>query len=177
MTKKSIEKGENPKSMEELLKTIQDLTEKVDSLETKQETHGTFDALQEIDKTGRVDDTKIKVQEFTSHKNISLWTKDGKRIGPLHPHNAKQTLMRFKKVKGEDLLVRQPTQGQIDAYKLTLEYKAKQKKFEASRAIKDKTRNAKSVEKIAKSIAAEMGKTVAEITGIKKPGEVGKVGV
>ena len=153
---------------------IEALQQQVLDLSSRQETHSTFDAMEQIDKVGRVDSDKILLVEKHDHKNISLWTKDGKRIGPLHPHNAKQTLIRFKKLKGIDLLVNQPSKEQIERYKTTDEYKNNQALFKKMRDIKEKSRGSKNMERYGLMIAKELGKTVAEINQIKRPQEVGK---
>lgn len=113
----------------------------------------------------------IIVKEVIDHKNISLWTKLGKRIGPMHPDNAIQTLHRFADI-GIFLTADQPTQEQINQYKETDEYKDLVKRETARRAIKDKSRKAGQLEKLANEIARMSGTTVEAINHILKAHEV-----
>ena len=155
-----------------LKQQVEDLQALVLTLQNKQESVTTFDAMEQIDKVGKVDTDKILLVEKHDHKNISLWTKLGKRVGPMHPHNAKATLIRFKKVNGVDLSVMQPTAEQIEAYKLTDEYKLEASLLAKSREAKERSRKGNSMEKYASEIAKQLGKSVDELTSIKNPSEV-----
>lgn len=121
-----------------------------------------FRDMEHLDKKGRVDTMKIKVIEKNDHKNISLWTLEGKRIGPLHPHNAKRTYNDFYK-RGVRLLVEQPTAEQIAAYKETSEYKQQRAKIDAIRAERTKSKKKGEVERLAALIAASMKTTPDQI--------------
>ena len=121
--------------------------------------------LQTIKRVGRVDSDKIIVQEITDHKNISLWTKDGKRIGPMHPHNAEKAFKSFWAL-GEQLSAQQPTPEQIAAYKQTPEYKKKLAAHLAKRAEKEKSRGSGTMEKYAKVIAQQTGIAIEKLTDV-----------
>jgi hypothetical protein len=131
------------------------------------------DTIRDIARKGRVETNKIIVHETADHKNISLWTKEGKRIGPLHPHNARHTFEMFWEL-GIELSAEQPTEAEVAAYMETDEYKKKRAAYEIIRAKKDKSRSSKNIDKMIKAIADMQGKTVEAIHGIVKPGEVGR---
>lgn len=113
--------------------------------------------MKTIRQKGKKSANSITVQEEHDHMNISLWTKYGKRIGPMHPNNAIQTLNRFAEVKGVILTATQPTSEQIDAYKQTAEYKKMIKTEQAIRAVKDKSRRSGEMERLTKAIAKMAG--------------------
>jgi len=115
--------------------------------------------------------SSILVKEITDHKNISLWNKLGKRIGPMHPDNAIQTLYRFADL-GIILTSDQPTQKDIEDYKKTDEYKAWEKSEADRRAVKDKSRKSGQIEKLAREIAKMSGTTVEAINHILKAHEI-----
>lgn len=127
--------------------------------------------MKKIRHKGRVDSGKIQVKEITDHMNISLWTKEGKRIGPLHPHNAERTFQLFWEL-GTVLSVDQPTETQIAAYKETDEYKKKAEAYAKIRKIKDKSRKAGQIQKYIEEIAKLTGQTAEAINHVLKPGEV-----
>lgn len=127
--------------------------------------------MKKIRQKGRVDSGKIQVKEITDHKNISLWTKEGKRIGPLHPHNAERTFQLFWEL-GTVLSVDQPTEEQIAAYKETDEYKKKSEAYAKIRKRKDRSRKAGQIQKYIEEIAKLTGQTAQAINHVLKPGEV-----
>ncbi len=127
--------------------------------------------IQDIAKKGRVDTNKLLVVETTDHKNISLWTKWGKRIGPLHPHNAERTFKLFW-LLGNKLSATQPTPEQIKAYLASDENKEREKKFAESRAIKDKSRRKGAMEKYTAEIARLTGVTVEAINHVFKAKDI-----
>jgi uncharacterized membrane protein YvbJ len=130
--------------------------------------------LNKIKVTARNEGNSIKVQEFADHKNISLWTKDGKRIGPLHQTNALRTFELFHQL-GTELSVDRPTAQQIADYKESPEYKAWLTKHLKKRAIKDRTRKSGQMEKLTAEIAKLAGTTVDAVNKILAPGQVVKV--
>ena len=131
-----------------------------------------FNEMNKIRKKGRVDTNKIKVVEMTDHKNISLWTKDGKRIGPLHPYNAEKTFMLFWNL-GIKLSADEPTAEQIAAYRKTPEYAAAMKVHEEKRAVKEESRkDTKKLHDYLKQIAAASGQSVEAIHNILKSNQV-----
>lgn len=116
----------------------------------------------------------IKVKEFSDHKNISLWSKIGKRIGPLHQTNALRAFEVFWKL-GIQLSTDKPTPEQIAAYKETDEYKKWLAGHLKIRAIKDKSKKSGQIEKYMAEIAKLTGTTVEALNHILQPGEVQKV--
>ncbi len=146
-----------------------------EALAAKQKDVPHFDNLtseiKKIRAKGKPSANSIVVREVIDHKNISLWTKLGKRIGPMHPDNAIQTLHRFADI-GIILTADQPAQTDIDAYKQTAEFKELEKKEIERRAIKDKSRKSGQIEKLAKEIAKMSGTTVDAINHILKMHEV-----
>lgn len=129
--------------------------------------------IKKIRAKGKSSANTIKVVEQNDHKNISLWTKWGKRIGPMHPENCIQALNRFADI-GVILTSDQPTVQQIEAYKSTAEYKKMSKWEQERRALKDKSRRSGQMEKLCAEIARMAGTTVDAINSIKKPREVNR---
>lgn len=129
--------------------------------------------MKKIRQKGKKSAHSINVVEQNDHKNISLWTKYGKRIGPMHPDNAIQALNRFADY-GVMLSADQPTDAQIEAYKQTSEYKKMLKAEQERRTIKDKSRKSGQMEKFAAEIAKQSNTTVEAINHILKAHEVGK---
>ena len=58
---------------------------------------------------------RIPFRETSDHKNVMLYTVINKRVGPLHPDNAKRTMERWKKA-GYQLYVTKRTDEQVKAY-------------------------------------------------------------
>lgn len=118
---------------------------------------------------------KIDIKEFADHKNISLWVTSGinigKRIGPLHPENAKRTFDLFWKLK-MPLSATRPTAEAIAEYKLTDEYKSALKAHETKRTLKDKSKKGAALEKIIKEMAKMTGQNAEALTKILSPGEI-----
>ena len=169
------------RNVEEIIAENKRLQETIDNLGTSQVNMGDplmtryMNEISTIQKKGRVDTDKIKVVEFADHKNISLWTQDGKRIGPLHPHNAMATFKLFFSL-GIVLTATEPSADQIAAYRLTPEYQKAQAELKKKRAIKEKSRKAGQIEKLAAEIAKMSGTTVEAINHILKAHEVKSLG-
>lgn len=138
-----------------------------------------FNEIQRIKQTGRVDTNKIEVREIVDHKNISLWTKWGKRVGPLHPHNAEQIYERFFNVAKSEkkpwlrLLAQQPSEKQIEAWKKTSEGKAYLAELKASRDKKDRTKRKGAVDRLAEQMSKMYGVQKEQINSVKDKAEVG----
>ncbi len=128
--------------------------------------------LRAIRSKGRVDTNTIQVVEKNDHKNISLWTKLGKRIGPMHPHNAEKTLTLFAEGLGVELSATQPTPAQVEAYKQSDEYKQWKEKLDKDRARKEQSRAKGRIEEYIKKIAEMSGQTVEAIHKIARPDQV-----
>jgi len=126
-----------------------------------------MEEMNAIKRTARVDSNKIKVVETTDHKNISLWTKMGKRIGPLHQANAIRTFQLFYNL-GNILSTTQPTVEQVESYKLTPEGKKEIAALAKSRGIKDKSRKKGKIEEYMKQIAEMTGQNIEAIHSIVK---------
>lgn len=121
--------------------------------------------METIRRTARVDSDKIKVQEFSDHKNVSLWAPDGKRIGPLHQANALKAFQEFWRL-GIRLSTKRPTPEMIAAYHASPEGKAAADALKKKRAIKEKSRKSGQLEKLAAEIARMSGTTVDAINNI-----------
>ena len=126
--------------------------------------------VSKIQQKAKVDSDKITVQEFTDHKNISLWTPLGKRIGPLHRSNALRTLDLFHRL-GRQLSTDRPTPEQIEAYKKTAHYKKDLEAQAKKQAARDKSRTSRGTDKLVKAIAEMSGQTIEAIQNIYKPGQ------
>jgi hypothetical protein len=129
--------------------------------------------MRKIRERGQAKSHTITVREMSDHKRISLWRKDGKQIGPLHPDNAIQTLNRFANL-GVMLSVDKPTLEQIEKYKQTVEYKKRLKWEQDRRSEKDKSRAAGQMEKLTEAIAKLAGVNAKEINYLLTPDEAGK---
>jgi hypothetical protein len=140
-----------------------------------------FNEMQKLKRSGRDDSNKIVVKQIVDHKNISLWTKWGKRVGPLHPKNAEQVYERFfnisktKKRPWVRLLADQPTEKQIEAWKQTFEGKAWLKEFNDSRKKKEGSRKKGAVDRLADQMSKMYGLKKEQMFAVKdSPVEVDK---
>jgi len=130
-----------------------------------------------IDNSGA---NKIVVQDISDHKNISLWTKWGKRVGPLHPNNAEYTYRKFyNQAQGQGmswkkLLVKQPTEQEVSVWLESEEGKSWSEMIKLDRKRKDKTKKKSEADKIVKAMAQQWGVKTEEVNSIRKPQEVGK---
>lgn len=124
-----------------------------------------------IKKSGRVDIEKIKVREFSDHKNISLWTRWGKRVGPMHRENALATLQRFYGL-GIMLSTKQPTEAEVEEWKASAEGKAWASGQQKKRDQKLKTLKRGELEKILKAMSQQFGLTTDALINLKKANEV-----
>ncbi len=134
---------------------------------------GLLNEIKKIRQKGGPSANRLEVVEFTDHKNISLWTKWGKRIGPLHPDNAIQTLHRFADL-GIILSADKPTQEQMEAWANSPEGKAQLKRESVRRDERQKSRRSGQMEKLASEIAKISGTTVEAINHILQASEVKK---
>jgi hypothetical protein len=91
----------------------------------------------------------INVVEKPDHKNISLWTKWGKRIGPMHPDNAIELIQE----RGGVLSTKQPTAEEVEAWYASAEGKAFVKSEQDKRKLKLKSKRAGSMEVLAQKMA------------------------
>ena len=130
-----------------------------------------MDEMQKIKQKATVDVDSIKVKDFSDHYNISLWTRLGKRVGPLHRTNAEAALKRFWDV-GVQLSVDEPTAEDIEEYKTTDEYKEWKKNEDNRRAIKSKSLRKENMEKLVTEMAKLTGQNVTAITSLLNDGPV-----
>jgi hypothetical protein len=167
------------RSPEDLAAEVEKLNLKIAELEARQPDPKTAKYMSEIDtlnkSVNKSRPDKIDVQEFADHKNISLWITSGvnigKRIGPLHPENAKRTFDLFWKLK-MPLSATRPTAEAIKEYKESKEYADALKAHEAKRTIKNKSKKGAALEKIIKEMARMTGQNSEALTKILSPGEV-----
>jgi hypothetical protein len=124
-----------------------------------------IDELEKIKGKAKVGSDKIVVTDITDHKNISLWRKDGKRIGPLHRENAIKALQTFYNL-GVMLSTDRPTEAEIAEYKETDEYKAQMAALAKVRARKNKSLKSGSIDKLTAAIAKLTGLPVDQVTDI-----------
>lgn len=124
-----------------------------------------------IRQSARVDADKLVVKEINDHKNVSLWTKWGKRIGPMHRDNALRALRNFVSF-GVMLSSTQPTEADIEKWLASKEGIAWKKSEDKKRDDNISTRKRGSMEKILKQMADQYGLTMGALSGILKPGEV-----
>ena len=127
-----------------------------------------------IKKNARVESDKIIIKDFSDHKNVSLWTKDGKRIGPLHQSNALAALQRFFAI-GIQLSATKPTQEQIDAYNASPEGKKRIAEFTRIREMKDASKKKGNMEKMMKQMMTQYGVTMETLTGLLSPDRIKSV--
>lgn len=120
----------------------------------------------EMDKLNRLATSQnlnaIPITVKNDHKNMFLYTALNKRIGPLHPENAKRTMDHWKQ-KGIQLYVKERTAEQIEQFKLTDEYKSFITKYEAERKLRHDMSRKGSFENLAKEIARETATAVAAV--------------
>lgn len=129
-----------------------------------------MNTIKQIRDTAKVGADKIQVKEITDHKNISLWTKEGKRIGPMHRDNALKAFEMFWSM-GTKLSVTEPTAKEIEDYKQTEEYKIKEANYRKIRARKEKSRSSKGIQKILEQMAAVTGMSIDALMKVAKPGQ------
>jgi len=127
--------------------------------------------LDKINKKAKVSADKIEVHEISDHKNISLWTRLGKRVGPLDRDNATTAFKRFFDL-GIILSTEQPTPEQIEEYKQTDEYKKYAEDLAKSRKRKDRSKKSGQMQKLAEEIAKLTGSTVEAINHVFKASEI-----
>lgn len=118
-----------------------------------------------IRKRGNVGAERIQVKEIADHKNISLWTKWGKRIGPMHRDNALDALKRFGAL-GVSLSAERPTEEQVDTWLASTAGKAWQAGEEKKKHDNEKTRKGAAMERIMKQMANQYGLTMDTLKGV-----------
>lgn len=121
--------------------------------------------LDKIDRLSAVSNpNQIPFREISDHKNIMLYTALNKHVGPLHPDNARRTMVRWRKA-GIQLFTRKRTDAEVEAFKETEEYKRYKIKHEALR----KQRRAQSSKGKTENMMKEIARVTAEaVAGVKK---------
>ena len=125
---------------------------------------GADDWQAELNKINRAqvksDPNKIPFTQTSDHKNMFLWTKVNKRIGPLHPANAKSTFERFREA-GVQLFTQPRTDAQLEEFKATPEYQ----RYHANHVATRKQLRAKSgrgkQDKMVQDVAVEVAKAIS----------------
>lgn len=130
-----------------------------------------FNELRNIQKVGEKTKGEITYKDI-HHPTVTLWRKDGKRIGPLHPANAETTFQRFYDV-GVLLSMKKPTDEDIAKYKLTPEWKKIESALVAKRKLREKSKKPDQIQKLAEVLQNQFGVGKADINNIKKLEEVG----
>lgn len=130
--------------------------------------------MRKIREKGKSSANSLEVTLQCDHKNITLWTKWGKPVGPTHPDNAIQALNSFANVMGIVLSVDKPTPEQVEAYNNSIEGQKRIKFEQERRARKQKSLKTGQLEKYTAEIAKQTGLTVVALNNILKPSEVGK---
>jgi hypothetical protein len=113
----------------------------------------------------------IVVKEHHDHKNITLWTREGNSVGPMHPANAERFLNDMAAI-GVYVSVTRPTAEQTEAYKQTAEYKAKEAAESKRRALKTRSRKSGNMDKLISLMEKQYGVPASQVNNILKPEEV-----
>ncbi len=139
----------------------------IDKLNTKEASSGNrsiTDHESELEKIERLTNVSnphsIPFKQTTDHKNIMLYTAINKCVGPLHPDNAKRTMVRWKKA-GVQLYVVKRTDEQVAEFKLSDEYKVSHAKHLALRKQRHSQSSKGKTEKMITDIAAATANAVA----------------
>ena len=156
------------------------LRKKVSELESNQSNKNSntdpgrtfFSELEAIKRKGKNSSGEIKYKEIDDHKNIPLWRKDGKMIGPIHPANAERTFKDFFNL-GILLSVTKPTEKEIEEYKKTDEYIKWKEKQDKLNEQNRKSLKGNAIEKMTEQIAKIVGVKTSEVNKLKRPEEVG----
>lgn len=129
-----------------------------------------MEEMRKIQKAGqKASANKIEYKEI-HHPQISLWRKDGKQLGPMHPSNAEATLIRFYD-HGILLSTQKPTPAQIAEYKATPEYKRIEEALKLKRSLREKSKKPDEIKRLA-DLLVGMGVGKDSINQIRKPEDV-----
>lgn len=121
--------------------------------------------LTELKKKTKVSTGSLPYKVVDDHKNIPLYTMLNKVIGPMHPDNARTTMERFY-AAGYPLFLSPRTPEQIEAYKKTDTYKKREAVRVKDREKKMSKKPINQLEKFAKIIAKETGRSVRELSEV-----------
>ena len=101
---------------------------------------------------------RIEVKAISDHKNISLWTEWGKRIGPLHPNNARFVYHKFRRL-GRILFVHKPSEESIVTYFKSPKYIKWKENFDKDRVLKNKSKSKDGMKEVLTKMAEITGQT------------------
>jgi hypothetical protein len=159
-------KDELLKQKEQELRELQDHVRLLEEKEASQSDMSKYmDDIADIKKQGTVTSNTITYREDTDHKNISLYTMWGKRVGPMHRNNALSTFERFSelaKTKGKPWLrllppSRKPSDEDIKKFYESEWGKTYLKELKESRAKKLKLNKTSSVDKLVAAMEKQYG--------------------
>ena len=120
--------------------------------------------LEKIDRMASVNNPhQIPFRQISDHKNVMLYTALNKKVGPLHPDNARRTMIRWKRA-GVQLFTAPRTEAQIEEFKQTDEYKRYIVKHEATRTQRRAQSGKGKQDAMIKEVAAM---TAAAMSGVK----------
>lgn len=124
------------------------------------------DATREMESLEKIasnnDPNQIVVETKNDHKNIVLYTSLNKRVGPMHPDNAKRTMAIWRR-QGVQLFVQKRTPEQVEEYKKTDKYvQANEKHLQIRSERRSKSKKG-SMENFAKEIAVATGQALAKV--------------
>ncbi len=121
------------------------------------------EATTELDKLDRLANksklSSLPYSETSDHKNITLYTALNKKVGPLHPDNAREAMLRWRRA-GHQLYTVPRTQQEIDYYKSTDKYKKHHQAWLDERKKRKSISRRKSTEDIAKEIGVAVAESV-----------------
>ena len=101
--------------------------------------------------------SKIEVKLKCDHKNVSLWTPYGRRVGPMHPDNLERIYKIWRALNNVTLQVKQPTPEEVEVYYKTPEGAARLKAEKANRARKQGSLKKDELTRLAKLISDSVG--------------------
>lgn len=170
------------KAQEELL-NLQNRIAELEAEKAERDRNAPSDQRPYIDELTKIKERKDKAmsvngityKDIHDHVNIPLyWTNGvhiGKMVGPIHPGNAEDVFMQFKKA-GVILSLKKPTDEAIKNYKSTLEYKKLEDAFNKRRLQKLKSKKDSEIDRLTKLIALQSGVSPDKVNAIKGQEEV-----
>jgi hypothetical protein len=157
------------KTNEQLEQELEIAKQELEAMKSSQPTPVMGDMLMQeisnLNKASRVSTGGIPYKEIDDHKNIPLYTMLNKKIGPMHPANARITMERFYNA-GYPLFVNPRTPEQVEEYKKTDIYKKREAARQADRSRKMGKKPMAQLEKFAKIIAKETNRSVKDLTEV-----------
>lgn len=170
------------KSKEELL-SLQNRIAELEAEKSERDRNAPRDERAYIDELTKIKERKdralqaggITYKDIHDHVNIPLYHTQGihigKVVGPIHPGNAEDIFMQFKKA-GVILSLNKPTDEAIRKYKSTLEYKKLEDVFNKRRLQKLKSKKDSEIDRLTKLIAMQQGVKMEDVNAIKSQEEL-----